>query len=76
MNIFSKLKCKTNNDRDVLDKYIDICENYLKEEILFVDNVIRINDDTLKKFEEERIDFVRTTEWNRFLKNNKLKGSF
>lgn len=75
-NIFAKLKVKITNDKEILDKYIDICDNYLHEDILFIDNVIKINDDTLRNFEEDRIIFLRTTEWNRFLKNNKLKGSF
>ena len=75
-NIFIKLKCKIKNEKEKIDKYIDICESYLKEDILFVDNVIKVSDDTLRRFEENKIAFVRTTEWNRFLKNNKLKGSF
>lgn len=74
-NIYNKLKCKSSNEREKIDKYIDICEKYLKEDILFVDNVVKVNDDTLNKFNENRINFVRNSKWNQFLINNKLKGS-
>ena len=74
-SIFTKLKCKVSSDREMIDKYIDICENYLKEDIIFINNVIKVDDSSLKVFEEQRGLFVKNSEWNRFLKNNKLKGS-
>lgn len=74
-NIYAKLKCKANSNREKIDKYIDICEKYLHEDIIFIDNVIKVDNDTLDEFEKQKELFVLNSEWNRFLKDKKLKGS-
>ncbi len=73
--IFAKLKIKTTKEREIIDKYIDICNTYLKEDIIFIDNVIKISDDTLEEFNNIKNEYVSNSKWNRFLKNNKLKNS-
>lgn len=73
--IFNKLKNKAKNDEELNNAYKDICSNYLKEDILFLDVVTTEEDNGRDEFEKTRKEYSKNTNWNKLIKDNKIKIS-
>lgn len=73
--IFDKLKYKTKTEIEKNSAYTDICSNYLKEDILFLNDVVDDDNTGIDEFEKIRKKYFETTNWNKFVKNNKIKIS-
>lgn len=74
-NLYSKLKGNASTKQEKENMYEDICNQYLKENIMFLDNKSDDgNSGDLDRFKEIRDNYIKASEWANLLTNNNMKN--